>query len=478
MGIFALKDIYIKIKEMNPISDKIQALIDQIIAEARKAPEPEQLSGFFSENPNAQFFSIVQRMKSGGDADYDFKIENHNGHKMIRDINKATKTKNCLADARFDTMIYGTQFRLNFGKCGDFTINNVVGVKLFADENSLKSGKWIDSYELDTDLDKSNDELVNQYYETLKGLEIGDNVYIDSKFKWDGEVTRKGSSVIQVELNRSGLKGQPLNLDIDLNQNPFYLADGEIMFKSKANKRDEKLTPVNFDIPIKSFSVDAKSKPKRDKSAKSKPKKDKPNEMGDEQIQKLKSDGKKALDYILSDPTLKKAFYSQPSFFELLKAEISGKKAVGKGIVPTLNIVRNYIHKKDVQVINSRFIPNQQVTFNIIGGDIILTDKNDVQFTLKSDYPRVSKVKKSSNDERYLVGEYTDGEKRYVFYVNDLKPTGVLREYYCDFYTIDENGKVKDMKKKIKIKINAQNSPGYKNLVDKGQETKSQFKKQ
>lgn len=402
MGIFALKDIYIKINRMNPISDKIQALIDNLIAEARKAPEPEPLSDLFNDNPNAQYFSIVQRLKGGGDTEYDFKFEEHAGHKMIRDVNKATKTKGCLADAHLDTMIYGDQFKLNFGKCGSFTLNNVVGVKLYADENAIKAGQPLDSYELDTDLGKDETELIRQYHQTLNDLNVGDEIYLDSKFKWDGEITEKFRDNMNVEINRDGVKGQPINLQINLLQNPFYIADGQIMFKAKANKRDENATPVNFDIPVKKVTFNQKTKPKKVKPNTPKPKTSEPESKDSEEEL---YDARKAAELIASDPLLKKAFYSQPSFMELLKAELTGKKAVGKGIITTLNLVGNYKNKKFNEALNAEFKIGGKVIFQVNNPITInYTDKKRVQhsWTLEKGKKYNAKVKKPTADDQYV----------------------------------------------------------------------------
>ena len=123
------------------LTEKQYSLLLEYIEEARKAPEPQKLSLFFNDNPNAQFFSVVQRVKGGSESEYDFKISEVNGHKTITDINKGTKTKGCSIDARFDTMIYGNQLNINFGQCGKLTINNVVGLNIFDDEESLKTGR-------------------------------------------------------------------------------------------------------------------------------------------------------------------------------------------------------------------------------------------------------------------------------------------------------------------------------------------------
>ena len=216
-------------------------LIENYIDEVRKAPSPEKLSVFFNDNPNAQFFSVIQRIKGGSDTEYDFKFEEINGHKMIKDINKGTKTKGCSTDARFDTMIYGNKFQVRFGNCGDLTINNVVGLKVFADEQSLRSGHQMDSYELEHDLDKSGSELLEKYYNELKNVQVDDDIHFDSKYKWDGIVQEKKEEYVVVSMKQATSKStNPIILKIDLTDNPFYEEDGFIMFKSQTDGKEFK----------------------------------------------------------------------------------------------------------------------------------------------------------------------------------------------------------------------------------------------
>ena len=65
-----------------------------------------------------------------------------------------------------------------------------------------------------------------------------------------------------------------------------------------------------------------------------------------EKIKKEKTYGKKALETIVNDPTLQAAFYRQPSFWKTFMADLQGKTAPGKGIVPTLDLINGYVDKK------------------------------------------------------------------------------------------------------------------------------------
>lgn len=347
-------------------------LIENYIDEVRKAPSPEKLSVFFNDNPKAQFFSVVQRIKGGSDTEYDFKFEEINGHKMIKDINKGTKTKGCSIDARFDTMIYGNKFEVNFGKCGTLVINNVVGLKVFADEQSLKSGHQMDSYEVEHDLDKTGSNFVEQYYNELKNVQVDDEIHFDSKFKWDGIVQEKKEEYVVVSMKQATSKStNPIILKIDLTDNPFYEEDGFTMFKSQADDKE-------FKIEVKKFFVD------KDSGQKEEPKQEEPKQDTSEPVtvdakKNTKKNAKQTMDAIINDPILKKAFYKQPSLLNMIMSAIKGENPKGTGIVPAQQIIRNYEISKVKGTLGDafdNFITNKDLTYTL-RGDTINFDQDE-----------------------------------------------------------------------------------------------------
>lgn len=356
-------------------------LIENYIDEVRKAPNPEKLSVFFNNNPKAQFFSVVQRIKGGSDTEYDFKFEEINGHKMIKDINKGTTTKGCSIDAHFDTMIYGNKFEVNFGKCGTFVINNVVGLKVFADEQSLKSGHQMDSYEVEHDLDKTSSEFIEQYYNELKNVEVDDEIHFDSKFKWDGIVQEKKEEYVVVSMKQATSKStNPIILKIDLTDNPFYEEDGFTMFKSQANDKE-------FKIEVKKFFVD------KDSGQKEEPKQEEPKQDTSEPVtvdakKNTKKNAKQTMDAIINDPILKKAFYKQPSLLNMIMSAIKGENPKGTGIVPAQQIIRNYEISKVKGTLGDvfdNFIPNKDLTYTLRGNTINFDqDENGKPITFNS----------------------------------------------------------------------------------------------
>jgi len=111
--------------------------------------------------------------------------------------------------------------------------------------------------------------------------------------------------------------------------------------------------------------------------------------------EELKLDAKEALEKILSDPMMQKAFYSQPTFWQTFVAELKGKKSPGNGIITVLNIVKKYEYKKIVELIGEGF-----------------TDKKGV-------------IVKFESLEPITLNYNTQKEGRKTFTIQTLKPTEV-----------------------------------------------------
>jgi hypothetical protein len=54
------------------------------------------------------------------------------------------------------------------------------------------------------------------------------------------------------------------------------------------------------------------------------------------------SEVKAMMDLIINDPLMKKAFYSQPTLWNLLVSAVKGENPRGTGIIPAMELVRNY----------------------------------------------------------------------------------------------------------------------------------------
>lgn len=461
MGIFVLSDIYNKDYIMKIILTEEQyRLIEKYISEARKATEPVILSHLFNDNPNAQFFAITKRMGES-DTDYDFKIDEVNGHKMVRDINKNTKTKQCIADLHVDTMIYGNQFKLSFGKCGPLTLDKVVGIKLFANEEDLRANKPMDSMPLEHDLDSNKDDLANKYSESLKSAEIHDEIYLDAivkgkLVKYDGEVINKLRDLMQLQLTRQGVRTPPFNLNINISENPFYLDGDELFLKGTATSHKGNVGGISNDE--KTFVVSIKSFEVKSKQTKSKPKIEKPiaNTSNEKQPDAgVKSDGKIAMDMILNDPTLKQAFFQQPSLWNLFKAEMTGKKATGKGILPTIQLVGEYEKNEKYKRLGAEFIENRDVHYRLDNRVVITfkTDEGEETFVREKGQTYVIKIAEHrlGEDIKLVYGNENDKDS-YTIYIR--KKTDIANVFFCDFVKYDFTKEhKKNIQKDVSVKF-------------------------
>jgi len=69
------------------------------------------------------------------------------------------------------------------------------------------------------------------------------------------------------------------------------------------------------------------------------------------------------VEMLAKDKTLQAAFYTQPNFWQLLRVELEGGKAVGTGIVPTLNLVGRYADKSISDRLGDNFSVGGKVSF-------------------------------------------------------------------------------------------------------------------
>jgi len=76
-----------------------------------------------------------------------------------------------------------------------------------------------------------------------------------------------------------------------------------------------------------------------------------------------KADAEKALQMILKDKDLQDAFYKQPGFWEMFKAELSGEKAVGTGIITVLDVMRKVTESRLVKKVGKGFNVGKKAKF-------------------------------------------------------------------------------------------------------------------
>jgi hypothetical protein len=147
---------------------------------------------------------------------------------------------------------------------------------------------------------------------------------------------------------------------------------------------------------------------------KEKPKKSE--EKDNKSEEKLEKDGKESLAYMLNDPLLKKAFYEQPSLWNLFVAELTGKKPKGKGIITIDKIVNKYDDKKWSDNLGGTFVKDKEVWFvpidkiklkPIDGGDVVeLTNINKVGYEticIGKDLDEGPKIKGNIDGITYII---------------------------------------------------------------------------
>ena len=172
---------------------------------------------------------------------------------------------------------------------------------------------------------------------------------------------------------------------------------------------------------------------------------------------------------ISKDPLLKKAFYSQPSFLNLFVAELTGKRAVGKGIYSVLNLVRKYNNKKYTDYLKAEFIEGKEITFmflDSIESNEIINFKVDKQ--QKIEYK--SEVNIELNYYPILVSE-NNGITLELEIKDPIK--GNIDAFSCILVIKNGNKTYKEPNRKsIKI-IRGERSPGYKPIANTTSNTTS-----
>ena len=464
--------------------------LEQYIEEARQEKPPTSLKPLFDDNPEAKFFGVVQRIKNGGDSEYYFELIEENGHKGVKDVNKMGKTKNCVGDLLLDTVLYGNQFKMPFASCGIRTINNVTTIKLYASADDINNDHIMDSMEIEHELDTPSSELADKYYEMLKNAQVGQQIYIDSKNKWDGIITRKFPNQIQIELYKHGIpineadadmewNVQPQNtntnktkqkpkkkssvLTIDLTTNPFYEENGTIMFKG-VNHDAETGEKSDFIADIKKFDVSSSTgSEQREKITSDEPIDPQTTKSQEE----IRAEAKKAYDMILKDPILKDAFYRKPSFWNLFVAEMNGKSAPGKGIFPVLQMLGSYGKERLNEKLGAKFTPGKLVIFGAYNRPYEI-DYKDKKFQLSVGSNFTGVVRNYNiGDEHYTID---NKRHRYKIYVKDK--TDVEHVYKCELIKYDINTKtnaIEEFEHEGDVYIKFKPSEGYTSSKPKNQ---------
>ena len=109
-------------------------------------------------------------------------------------------------------------------------------------------------------------------------------------------------------------------------------------------------------------------------------------DLEDKTPEELKYDAEKVYQMVLNDPSMKAAFYKQPTFWQAFVAELKGKKPSATGIIPVLDIVGKYTSRKVNEKIGEGFQ---------FKGEVIYRPLTPIQLNYKA---------KQGNVESYSIG--------------------------------------------------------------------------
>lgn len=344
-------------------------------------------------------------------------------------------------------------------------------------EKTQKKGSDASQVNIETDfMDKVNDNLAIIIEQLNK--DNGINLIFTSGYvnfccvdKKNTEIyleVNKNENTTLIELNKwdtfiLDLKGNPDTDNLYLMNKDIVSTNDGITYNLKFKVKSGTVSKDFIIKSIKGVSVlpDCSSS-KEDMS-------DKSEEEEDETDEENLFNAEKALEMIINDPDLKNAFYKQPTFWERFKADLSGKKAKGTGIITTLGIINKYVDSKIENKIGKGFIRDKVAKFRPIEPIVIkYTDTNNITNTYK--LPRVEDdiivrrykidyilwdlrkhIPDSSLTLRILVKEKTDNP--------NIK--------LCDVEIGVEKGKEFDNKGSVEdVEIEFLNSEGYETQKD------------
>jgi hypothetical protein len=139
----------------------------------------------------------------------------------------------------------------------------------------------------------------------------------------------------------------------------------------------------------------------------------------EESEEDLEKNGEDALAYMLNDPLLKKAFYEQPSLWNLFVSELKGEKPKGKGIITVNGLIDRYDNKKSSEELGASFIEGKKIWFKPIDTIELKTDKViKMDKSNEQGYETICLGKKIRYDGPIMEGEING----ITYYLEIIKP--------------------------------------------------------
>lgn len=393
-------------------------LLENRLDEARNSPIPTNLSSEFKKYPNLMYFSI-----NTNNSEYMFKVFNEKGFTGIKDINPGTRTRGCKGQANLDTLLYNDEFNFSCGG-NNLKINNVNQIK-FYDENPTQIG----SMEIDSPSSMETDKLVDVYEDSLRRLNNGDEVFIDSmgsRTDYSGVVFDKSAQDFKIEMQGETTNKGKFTLTILDDVPAFYDINGSVVFKATSV---DKATGAEkpFEVKVKRFDTKSSSKPTPNNPE---PEDDEDDDFQDSDNDKLLHDANVAIGEIHKDKSLQDAFYRKPKFMELVMAELKNKQATGSGIVPLIQMVSKYGFNKILEKLGNLF-NKKPVLFTAYEKNILVPYKTKTgvkNFIINTTHPKQA-----------LLRDYQIGDSDYVlenrqekFTIAVKDPTDIPDVYICD----------------------------------------------
>lgn len=371
MGIFVLIDIYKKNTTMKKIKIT-EKQYDKLLSLIVETP-------FDTLIKNSTLKDDVIKIDWGGNINTFKVIDSHSGQIIMDNIDKGSANinyrylivytslnKNILELKRIHK-IKEVNLMNDFSKWKNINIKNITGIEIYRDGTLVDEMDPIDnsSDEYTDDNDKNNNGIPDDFEDEcdsnlgiiMEQLDEGKALKLIFN---RGEIilccNKKTGSFFDLEITKNEVdkaldKWDSFSLIIKPNDNgSLYDTNTDIV-----NSSDGGITmSIKFDV----FSGHEKSQiwikdivgVSINKSC------DKDIEIGDDDENKkaisdeldgksedqIRDEAKEIYNEILSDKTLRDAFYKQPSFWETFVGELKGEKAPGTGIITVMDIVKRY----------------------------------------------------------------------------------------------------------------------------------------
>lgn len=355
-------------------------------------------------------------------------------------------------------------------KLRQYTFKDIFKVDARTHDNKLIDSYYSNDHEKSSDeTDNSNRKIV-EFIDFIDELASGEKILLDLINGKSLElifIDKKGS-IGQFELDKNGeLPSEYKSFENSSSIEISLVQDQMILNKNNSiNLKARYFNTVNGEVKsvdgvinnISDWSIGDEAEPSND------------DETSDDVTRKAE-DMMKA---ILNDPLMKKAFYSQPSLWNMIVSAIKGKNPKGTGIVPAWDIVHKYGVTKQQKALGpngKNFKPNKQAQFEVMYQELVINATGLPQDALRlspspSRYVAMVQPYKVGGDERLTLENKKQG-----FKIRVLKPYKDVPDTFeasvIKTITSKTTGEVKEYPKSAIIKFNNENGSGYSKLDTK-----------